>query len=73
MKNLKKDLRTVNNELKALVKKTEKLMKAVDRIEKAKTTKTPTRKAVKTKTLNKSICQVKIDPLRRPNFDSSLI
>ncbi len=39
MKNLKQDLTTVNKELKALVKKTESLMKAVDQIEKAKAVK----------------------------------
>ena len=39
MKKLKQDLTTVNKELKALVKKTESLMKAVGRIEKAETAK----------------------------------
>ena len=36
MKNLKKDLQTVNKELNALVKKTESLLKAVDKFEKPK-------------------------------------
>ena len=48
MKNLKKDLETVNKELKAIVKKTESLMKAVDKIEKSQATKAvakPARKA----------------------------
>ncbi len=40
MKKLKQDLKTVNMELKALVKKTDSLMKAVDRIEKAQAAKT---------------------------------
>ena len=39
MKNLKKSLNAVNKELKGLVKKTESLMKAVDRIEKAQAAK----------------------------------
>ena len=51
MKKLKQDLIAVNKELKALVKKTESLMKAVDQIEKAQATKakkaTPIAKAVK--------------------------
>ena len=48
MKNLKKDLNAVNKGLKALVKKTESLMKAVDKIEKTPATKAvskPARKA----------------------------
>jgi predicted Rossmann fold nucleotide-binding protein DprA/Smf involved in DNA uptake len=48
MKNLKKDLNAVNKGLKALVKKTESLMKAVDEIEKTPATKAvskPARKA----------------------------
>ncbi len=36
MKNLKKDLRAVNKGLKALAKKTESLLKAVDKFEKPK-------------------------------------
>ncbi len=36
MKRLKNDLRVVTKELKALAKKTEKVMKAVDKLEKAK-------------------------------------
>jgi len=39
MKKLKQDLIAVNKELKALVKKTESLMKSVDTIEKAKAVK----------------------------------
>jgi len=44
MKNLKKDLQAVNKELKALVKKTENLMKAVDRIEKKSVKAKPVKK-----------------------------
>lgn len=36
MKSLKKDLRVVTKELKALAKKTERVMKAIDKLEKAK-------------------------------------
>ena len=39
MKKLKQDLKTVNKELKALVRKTESLMKTVNRIEKAQAVK----------------------------------
>ena len=39
MKKLKQDLKTVNSELKALVKKTDSLMRAVDRIEKVQAVK----------------------------------
>jgi len=56
MKNLKQDLIAVNKELKALVKKTESLMKAVDRIEKAqaaKPKKASPKKAIKPKTVKK--------------------
>jgi hypothetical protein len=47
MKKLKQDLKAVNKDLKALVNKTESLMKAVDRVEKAQTAtaKKPTPKA----------------------------
>jgi DNA-binding transcriptional regulator PaaX len=44
MKNLKNDLQAVNKELKALVKKTDSLMKALARIEKAQS---PKAKSVK--------------------------
>ena len=56
MKNLKQDLKAVNKELNALVKKTESLMKAVDRIEKAqaaKPMKASPKKAIKQKAVNK--------------------
>jgi hypothetical protein len=39
VKNLKRDLQAVNKELRGLVKKTENLMKAVDRIDKAQSAK----------------------------------
>jgi hypothetical protein len=60
MVKLKKDLQAVTRELKALTKKTERLMKVADKLEKAKTAKKPkvktkakakpTRKAVAKKT-----------------------
>ncbi len=56
MKKLKQDLKTVNRELKALVKKTESLMKAVDRVEKAqaaKPKKASPKKAIKLKVVTK--------------------
>ncbi len=56
MKKLKQDLTTVNKELKALVKKTESLMKAVGRIEKAqaaKAKKAPPKIAPKAKAVKK--------------------
>ena len=56
MKKLKQDLIAVNKELKALVKKTESLMKAVDRVEKAqaaKPKKASPKKAIKPKVVTK--------------------
>ncbi len=56
MKKLKQDLIAVNKELKALVKKTESLMKAVDRVEKAqaaKPKKASPKKAIKPKAATK--------------------
>ena len=47
MKNLKRDLEAVNKELKTLVKKTESLMKTVDKIEKAQATKAVSKPATK--------------------------
>jgi septal ring factor EnvC (AmiA/AmiB activator) len=41
MAKLKQDLQAVTRELKALIKKTERLMKAVDKLEKAKAAKKP--------------------------------
>jgi len=60
MKKLKQDLIAVNKELKALVKKTESLMKAVDRIEKAKAVKPKKAspiKAIKPKAVKKVAAQ----------------
>ena len=60
MKKLKQDLKAVNKELKVLAKKTESLMKAVDRIEKAqaaKPKKASPKKAIKPKTVKKVAAQ----------------
>jgi seryl-tRNA synthetase len=46
MKNLKKDLQAVNKELTALIKKTEALMKSVDKIGTQKTEQKPKEKKV---------------------------
>ena len=66
MKKLKQDLLAVNKELKALVKKTESLMKAVGRIEKAqaaKSKKGSPKKTIKPKAV-KNVA-VKITPARK--------
>ena len=66
MKKLKQDLKTVNKELKVLVKKTESLMKAVDRIEKAETAKAkkaPPKRTPKAKAVKK--VAAKIAPARK--------
>jgi chaperonin GroES len=60
MKNLKKDLQTVNKELKELAKKTESLLKAVDKFEKPKAKPTKA-KAVK-KTPAKKVAVKKAAP-----------
>ena len=52
MKNLKRDLQTVNKELKALVKKTDNLIKAVGKTKKSHTAKS---KPVKKKFVRKTI------------------
>ena len=60
MKKLKQDLKAVNKELEALVTKTESLMKAVDRIEKAqaaKPKKASPKKAIKPKAVKKVAAQ----------------
>lgn len=50
MQNLKRDLGALNKGLKALVKKTESLIKVVGKLEKSQTAKKPKVKAVKAKT-----------------------
>jgi predicted Rossmann fold nucleotide-binding protein DprA/Smf involved in DNA uptake len=66
MKKLKQDLKTVNRELKALVKKTGSLMKAVDKAEKAqaaKPKKASPKKAIKPKAVTK--VAAKINPAKK--------
>ncbi len=78
MKNLKKDLNAVNKGLKALVKKTESLMKAVDKIEKAQATKTvstPARKAAvkRTKPAKKTVAKKPVKKAEQPTaYDTFL-
>jgi len=54
MKKLKKNLQTVNKDLKALAKKVDKIKTAVDQLEKSKASKKPQPKAVQTKTAKKA-------------------
>jgi len=53
--NLKKDLQVVNNDLKALAKKVEKMIVAVGKLEKPKVARKPKAKAVKAKPVKKVI------------------
>ena len=54
MKNLKKNLQTVNRELNALTKKVDKIIVAVGKLEKPKATKKPKAKPVEAKTVKKT-------------------
>ena len=54
MKNLKKNLQTVNKDLKALAKKVDGIIIAIDKLEKPKATKKPKVKPVKAKTVKKT-------------------
>ena len=53
-KNLKKNLQTVNKDLKALAKKVDGIIIAIDKLEKPKATKKPKVKPVKAKTVKKT-------------------
>ena len=55
MKNLKKKLQTLNKDLKALAKKVDKIIAAVGKLEKPKTTKKPNVKVVKRKPARKTV------------------
>jgi len=57
MKKLKKNLQSVNKELKALVKKVDRLVVAVGKLEKAKAAKKPKAKAVKRKPVKKTVAK----------------
>ena len=57
MKNLKKNLQSVNRELKALAKKVDRLVVAVGKLEKAKVAKKPKAKAVKKKPVKKTVAK----------------
>ena len=54
MNNLKKNLQLVNKELKALAKKVDGIIIAIDKLEKPKATKKPKVKPVKAKTVKKT-------------------
>jgi hypothetical protein len=54
MNNLKKNLQSVNKELKALAKKVDGIIIAIDKLEKPKATKKPKVKPVKAKTVKKT-------------------
>jgi hypothetical protein len=72
MKKLKQDLIAVNKELKALVKKTESLMKAVDRIETAQAAtpkKASPKKTIKAKAVAK--VAIKITPTKKRSVKST--
>jgi putative endonuclease len=56
-KNLKKNLQTVNRELKALTKKVDQIVVAVGKLEKAKAAKKPKAKAVKRKPAKKTFAK----------------
>jgi len=57
MKNLKKDLQTVNKDLNALSKKIEKLIAAVGKLGKPKATKTKPMKKAVVKTMKKAVAK----------------
>jgi predicted Rossmann fold nucleotide-binding protein DprA/Smf involved in DNA uptake len=55
--NLKKELQTVNKDLKALAKKVDKIVVAVGKLEKPKAAKKPKAKAVKRKPVKKTVAK----------------
>ncbi len=57
MKNLKKNLQSVNKELKALAKKVDKIVVAVGKLEKPKVAKKPGAKVVKKKPVKKTVAK----------------
>ena len=57
MKNLKKNLQSVTKELKALIKKVDQIVIAVEKLEKPKVTKKPKAKTVKAKPAKKSVAK----------------
>ena len=57
MKNLKKNLQTVNRELKALAKKVDKIVVAVGKLEKPNVAKKPKVKAAKKKPVRKTVAK----------------
>ena len=57
MENLKKNLQTVNKDLKALSKKVDKMIVAVGKLEKPKAAKKPKTKVVKRKPVKKAVAK----------------
>jgi hypothetical protein len=57
MNNLKKNLQSVNKDLKALAKKVDGIIIVVDKLEKPKATKKPKAKPVKAKTVKKAVAK----------------
>jgi predicted Rossmann fold nucleotide-binding protein DprA/Smf involved in DNA uptake len=57
MKNLKKNLQTVNRELKALAKKVDKIVVAVGKLEKPKVAKKPKAKTAKRKPVQRTVAK----------------
>ena len=69
MKNLKKNLQTVNTELKALAKNVDGIVATLDKLEKPKVAKKPKAKAVKRKPVKKTVAKkvaVKKRTVKRP-------
>ncbi|MFH2003358.1 MAG: hypothetical protein ABIK27_01220 [Bacteroidota bacterium] len=64
MKNIKKDLNAVNEELMALTKKIEELIVAAGKVEKPKLAKKPKAKVVKAKSVKKTVA--KKAPVKKP-------
>jgi hypothetical protein len=59
MKNLKKELQSVNKDLKALSKKVDKMVVTVGKLEKPKVAKRPKGKTVKAKPVKKTVAKAK--------------
>ncbi|MFC1826221.1 hypothetical protein ACFLYZ_02375 [Thermodesulfobacteriota bacterium] len=69
MKNLKKNLQSINKELKALAKKVNQIVVAVGKLEKPKAAKKPKAKAVKRKPAKKTVAKkvaVKKPAVKKP-------
>ena len=65
MKNLKKDLQAVNKDLKALSQKLEKMVVAVDRIEKPAVKSKPAKKAIAKKEQKMTVLETVLSIIKR--------